>query len=85
MDEAAPQAAKAGADMDGQALAALTYGWGDAYMIGVDAERGWWAARRDLIGGYLTAEDPDGLWALICEDYDVKAVARDLPQAEGAP
>jgi len=80
MDEAAPQAAGGGTGTaDDQALAALQYGWGDAYVIGCDDERGWWAARRDLIGGYLTADDPDGLWTAIGEDYKLKPVPRDLP------
>ena len=79
-DEApsAPQAANTGI-ADDQALAALVYGWGDAYLIGFDCQRGWWAARRDQIGGYLTAHDHDGLWAAIREDYDHKPVPRDLP------
>lgn len=87
MDEAAPQAARAGTGADGeQALSALRYGWGDAYLIGCDDERGWWAARRDQIGGYLTAHDPDGLWTAIHEDYDLKPVPRDLPsQVTGKP
>jgi hypothetical protein len=80
MDEAATQAAGGGTrTADEPALAALRYGWGDAYMIGWDGERGWWAARRDLIGGYLTAHDADELWTAIQQDYDLKPVPRDLP------
>ena len=71
------------AQTDGQALAALQYGWGDAYMIGCDDEHGWWAARRDQIGRYLTAHDPDGLWTAIQEDYDLKPVPRDLLSGGG--
>lgn len=87
MDEAAPQAAKAGTGTaDDQALAALRHGWGDAYMIGRDDERGWWAARRDQIGGYLTAHDPDGLWTAIQQDYNLKPVPRDCAApATGEP
>ncbi len=48
-------------------------------MVGADEERGWWAARRDQVGGYLTAHDPDGLWKAIREDYALKPVPRDLP------
>ena len=36
---------------------ALRFSWGDAYEIGHDDERGWWAARRDRIGASLTAAD----------------------------
>ena len=39
---------------DEQALAALRWGWGEAYRIGWDAARGWWAARRDGKGGHIT-------------------------------
>jgi hypothetical protein len=73
----APQAANTGT-ADDQALAALVYGWGDAYLIGFDGQRGWWAARRDQIGACLTAQDPDGLWEAIRENYDHKPVPRDL-------
>lgn len=86
MDEAAPQAAGASTGTaDEHALAVLRFGWSDAYMIGCDDERGWWAARRDLIGGYLTAHEPDGLWAAIREDYDLKPVPRDLPPLREHP
>jgi hypothetical protein len=82
MNEAAPHAAGGISGEDaGDALAALRYGWGDAYTIGYDGKRGWWAARRDLIGGDLTAQDPDGLWVAIKEDYALKPVPRDLPPA----
>jgi hypothetical protein len=37
--------------VDEAALEALRFGWGDAYLIGHDDERGYWAARRDKIGG----------------------------------
>ena len=36
--------------VDGEALEAIRFGWGDAYVIGYDDERGYWAARRDRIG-----------------------------------
>jgi hypothetical protein len=68
---AAPQAAEQ------EALEALRFGWGDAYLIGHDAERGYWAARRDSIGGLLTAPDPDGLRDEITEDYAVRPVPRE--------
>ena len=63
------------------ALTALQYGWGDAYEIGHDEERGHWARRRDGLGGDITAGDLDGLWTAIHEDYDLKPVPRDLPAA----
>jgi hypothetical protein len=66
MNEAAPHAAGGISGEDaGDALAALRYGWGDAYTI----------------GGDLTAQDPDGLWVAIKEDYALKPVPRDLPPA----
>jgi hypothetical protein len=64
---------------DGDALAALRFGWGEAYRIGWDATRGWWAHRRDDLGGDITATDPDTLWQSIRVDYDLKPVPRDLP------
>jgi len=78
MGEAAPRAAGAAA-ADENALAELRWGWGEAYRIGWDSVRGWWANRRDNLGGDLTADDPDNLWQAIREDYDLKPVPRDLP------
>ena len=46
-------------------------------MIGRD-ERGWWAARRDRIGGYFTARGPDELRAAIRADYGLEPVPRDV-------
>jgi hypothetical protein len=78
MEHAAGRTAASGrAEKD--ALDALEFDWGEAYMIGRDDERGWWAARRDRIGGYFTALGPDELRAAIRADYDLKAVQRDLP------
>jgi hypothetical protein len=74
MDEAAPQAARTGAD--GAALAALRFGWGEAYQIGCDPVRGWHARRLDGIGGDITADDADGLWNAMLEDYCFKPVPR---------
>jgi hypothetical protein len=64
------------------ALDAIRFGWGDAYQIGHDDERGYWAARRDRIGGLLTAGDPDELRQAISDDYSVKPVPRE-PAARG--
>jgi hypothetical protein len=60
-----------------EALEALRFGWGDAYLIGHDDDRGYWAARRDKIGGLLTASDPDELRNAIREDYAAKPVPRE--------
>jgi hypothetical protein len=68
--------------VDEAALEALRFGWGDAYLIGHDDERGYWAARRDKIGGLLTAGDPDELRNAITEDYAAKPVPRE-PDALG--
>jgi hypothetical protein len=62
---------------DGQELEAIRFGWGDAYLIDFDVERGYWAARRDKIGGLLTASDPDELRKAITEDYAAKPVPRE--------
>jgi len=79
-DEAAPQAAGASAGTaDKEALAALRWGWGEAYRIGWDATRGWWAVRRDGKGRDITAGDPDMLWQAIVEDYALLPVPRDTP------
>ena len=75
MDEAAPRAAV----VDQDALKALEFGWGEAYEIGHDEERGHWARRRDGIGGDITAPGPDELWQAIRKDYDLKPVHRDVP------
>lgn len=64
------------------ALDALRFGWGGAYMIGHDDERGWWAGRRDRIGGLLTAPDADGLRGEIAADYALKPVPRDAGAEE---
>lgn len=64
------------------ALDALRYNWGGAYMIGHDDERGWWAARRDRIGGMLTGHDPERLLEQIAADYALKPVPRDAGAEE---
>ncbi len=75
MDEAAPQAAP-GTAASARALEALTWDWGEAYLIGHDDERGWWASRRDQIGDLLTAAGPDGLRRQIRADYALRPVPR---------
>ena len=78
--EAAPQTALTGAGTaDVQALAALRWGWGEAYRIGWDATRGWCAARRDGKGGDITAGDSDALWQAIVDDYTLVPVPREAP------
>ena len=67
-----------------QDLAALQWNWGEAYVIGCDDEHGWWASRRDQVGGLLTEAGPDELRAAIIADYDLKPVPRDMP-AGGEP
>jgi hypothetical protein len=83
MSEAAPQAARTGVDED--VLGALVYNWGEAYRIGWDPARGYWAHRRDDIGGDITADDPDQLWQAIHQDYELKPVPRDLPGQKPCP
>ncbi|HET6187113.1 MAG TPA: hypothetical protein VFE59_08935 [Trebonia sp.] len=76
MDKAAPQAARTAA-ADEIALAELRWGWGEAYRIGWDTRRGYWANRRDGKGGDLTADNQDVLWAAIFADYTANPVRRD--------
>lgn len=84
MSEAAPQAASWQAGE--QELAALQWNWGEAYLIGCDDEHGWWASRRDQIGGLIIEAGPDELRAAIIADYDLKPVPRDLTaRGEGEP
>ena len=80
MDDAEPQAA-GGTTADEQELAALQWNWGEAYLIGYDEGHGWWASRRDQIGGLITEAGPDELRAAIIADYDLKPVPRDIPAA----
>ena len=75
MNEAAPQAAVTTV-LDENALADLRWGWGDAYRIGWDARRRWWANRRDGKGDDITAADPGELWAAIYADYASSPVRR---------
>lgn len=59
-------------------LAALRWDWGEAYRIGHDDVRGWWARRRDGLGGDITAPGPDELQRALREDYGLKPVPRGL-------
>lgn len=63
---------------DKEALKELDFDWGEAYLIGHDDKRGWWAGRRDRVGHLLTAPGPDELRAAIRADYEAKPVPRDL-------
>jgi hypothetical protein len=76
MSEVAPQAAETTA-LDENALADLRYGWGEAYRIGWDARRGWWANRRDGKGDDIKAPDPEKLWDAIYADYASCPVRRE--------
>lgn len=67
---------------DRDALEALRFNWGSAYLIGHGDERGWWAARRDRIGDLLTAPDPEKLLNEIAENYAMKPVSRELGAEE---
>lgn len=80
---AAEDAAAVRAAADRGELDALIYGWGDAYVIGRDDERGWHARRRDGRGGDITASEPETLWKAIGEDYRAMRVPRDLPGEGG--
>jgi hypothetical protein len=68
---------------DREALDALRWHWGDAYEIGRDEDRGWWARRRDGRGRDLTAATPDELLAEITADYTLRPVPRPDPAVGG--
>ena len=86
MDKAAPQAATSRNGTAGDpALAALRWGWGEAYRISWDATHGWRAARRDGKGGDITADDPGQLWQAIVDDYTLLPVPRDCPPPVTGP
>lgn len=61
---------------DTDALDTLRWHWEDAYEIGHDPERGWWARRGDGLGGDVIASGPDELGAAIWENYTLKPVPR---------
>ena len=82
MDEAAPQAAGSTGTAAGELeLAALRWGWGEAYRISCEDENGWRARRRDDLGGAIAAGTADELWSAILADYMFKPV----PRAAGFP
>jgi hypothetical protein len=83
VSEVAPQAASGQAGE--KELAALQWNWGEAYLIGCDDEHGWWASRRDQIGGLITEAGPDQLRAAIIADYELKPVPRDWALLKGEP
>lgn len=87
--EAAPQAAGTGANgvaarVRADALSKLRHGWGEAYRIGWNPRRGWWARRRDDAGEELTAADAGALWDAICGDYIREPVSRDVGPGKGS-
>lgn len=59
-------------------LEELRRDWGGAYLIDHDAERGWWAARRDQSGALITAADHEALCALIRADYAERPVPHEV-------
>ncbi|TVZ02105.1 hypothetical protein EAS64_25020 [Trebonia kvetii] len=63
---------------DQDVLAELETHWGESYIIGHDEERGWWAARRDVIGRFFTSPGPDELQEAIAGDYQAEPGQRDL-------
>jgi predicted Rdx family selenoprotein len=73
--------ARNAASVGSTALSALQFGWGTAYEIGAD-EEGYWARRRDGLGGKITADAPDELREQIRADYDLKHVSREFAPAE---
>lgn len=68
-------AAQSGRTAEEAALDALRLDYGGAYLIGHDDDHGWWASRRDQVGGYLAENTPDELRAAMAADHGVKPVA----------
>jgi hypothetical protein len=64
-------------------LGELRRDWGDAYLIDHDAERGWWAARRDQTGEFITAADHESLRAAVRADYGKRPVPREVAPSTG--
>jgi hypothetical protein len=58
-----------------QVLDALQLGWEGAYEFGAVAG-GYWARRRDSLGGTLMDEDPGELRRMVIEDYAVRPLRR---------
>jgi hypothetical protein len=69
---------------DDPALEALRFDWGEAYVLGSDGD-GYWALRRDGLGGKITAGGADELRKAIREDYELKKVPRGLFPPTGEP
>jgi hypothetical protein len=57
-----------------QQLADLKHHWGDAYNIALIGDR--WVAQRGDSRTSFSADSPDGLLALIREDYAQRPVPR---------
>jgi hypothetical protein len=68
-DEAGPLANGSTAD----ALEALRWVWGEAYLIEIDGVQ-WRAKRRDGLGGWIEAANPDRVDLAIKENYAVRPV-----------
>lgn len=71
----------AGHDEDG--LDAVRFRWSEAYEIGHDPDDGYWARRRDALGGLIAAFDAQGLDGRIAEDFRFRAVPRQRGAALG--
>jgi hypothetical protein len=56
---------------DEAGLEAVRFDWGEAYEI-----EAWRGKRRDGLGGWIEATDPDGLGRAIKEDHAVRPVPR---------
>lgn len=53
---------------DDRVLEALRHEWDDAYEFGTGPD-GFWARRRDGLGGALVSEDPGELRRMVSEDH----------------
>jgi DNA-binding transcriptional LysR family regulator len=59
-------------------LQELRRDWGDAYLIYHDAERGWWGARRDQSGTFITAPGHETLRSAVRAGYGKRPVPREV-------
>jgi hypothetical protein len=53
---------------DDRVLEALRHEWDGAYEFGMGSD-GFWARRRDGLGGTLVSEDPGELRRMVSDDY----------------
>jgi len=58
-----------------QILSALQHAWDGSYEFGLGVD-GYWARRRDGLGGMLIEGDPGELQRMVSEDYAMRPTRR---------